>query len=100
MLRIDVALDDYLHQIVRTRPWTKKREEALLTAFLDWLYAQPHASAYLDTITPVVSARYVREAGLSAREGRDLTAALYNLFAWAEQGNRVQTNPFATLTMA
>jgi site-specific recombinase XerD len=90
--RFDVALDDYLHGIVRAQPWTKKQDETALTAFGEWLEGQPDVS--LSEITPTVSSRYVQAAQLSTAEEQALYAALHRLFSWAEWQELVPRNPF------
>ena len=94
------ALDDYLHQIVRTRPWTKKREEAFLTSFSAWLAEQPDAPGELAAITPALSERYAVACGLAAAQCACLTEALHHFYAWAQYQGLVSTNPFATLVSA
>jgi hypothetical protein len=80
----DAAIDDYLHAIIRTRPWTKKREEELLTSLSDWLYAQPDLSVQLASVTPPVVRRYCATTGLDDAEQDDLQVTLIRLRVWAE----------------
>lgn len=93
MARFDVALDDYLHQIVRTRPWTKKREEELLTAFAEWLAGQPDLQSDLASITPALVQRYIATEGLDAPTCGEFDTALHNFRLWADYYGLVPTNP-------
>lgn len=52
MKPIDVAIDDYMHVIARTRPWSLKREDELLEAFSEWLYEQAAPRVMLDEVAP------------------------------------------------
>jgi hypothetical protein len=94
MVDLAAVIDDYLHIIVRTRPWTKKREEELLLAFSDWFYAQPEPSYTITSVTPATTARYAQELALSSAEHEELNAVLCTLFLWAEQQYAVPNNPF------
>jgi hypothetical protein len=82
MIRYEMAVDDYLHQIVRTRPWTKKEDEAQLTAFGAWLEGQPVAR--LDEITGALLRAYVRDARLEQTEEQAFYTALHRLYTWSE----------------
>jgi len=96
MARFDVALDDYLHQIVRTRPWVKKREEQLLTGFGEWLVAQPELDACLASITPLLARRYAVDDGLDAPAYDELEIALQNFCGWATYAGLMEENsPYA-----
>jgi hypothetical protein len=94
MTTLDVAIDDYLHTIVRTRPWTKKREEELLESFSAWFYAQPAPHADLAEINPLQADTYAALVGLSNEDRRDLFNALHNLFSWSVYSEAVDHNPF------
>jgi hypothetical protein len=94
VMTIDEAIDEYLHAIVRSRPWIKKREEDLLTPFSEWLFEQPDARLTLDAITPDVAACYVAAAGLAPDERDELFAALHNLYTWAIYAQVIDANPF------
>jgi hypothetical protein len=37
-IQLDDDLDEYLHVITRTRPWTKPEDERALTPFARWLH--------------------------------------------------------------
>jgi hypothetical protein len=82
MIRFETAVDDYFHQVVRTRPWTKKEDEALLTAFATWLDGQPVAR--LDEITPALVRAYVQHARLGQAAEQAFYTALHRLYSWAE----------------
>lgn len=97
MITIDAAIDDYLHTIVRTRPWTKKREEALLEAFSAWLYAQPTPHVSLDDIDPFLVDEYAAATAMSTAEQSELLAALNNLYLWSVHAQAVTYNPFAAV---
>lgn len=97
MITIDVAIDDYLHTIVRTRPWVIKRETALLEAFSEWLYAQPEPSLDLDAIDPVLVADYVAATDRAPDEHNALLEALHNVYMWSLHTNNVSYNPFAAV---
>ncbi len=100
MWTLDTAIDDYMHVIARTRPWTKKREEALLTPFVEWLYEQPDEPVELKAIGPAVLARYVAATGLDNEEHDDLAHTLRHVYMWAEQSGWVSSNPFASVAVA
>jgi hypothetical protein len=93
MKPIEVAIDDYLHVIVRTRPWTKKREEAVLEEFTDWLYAQPTPRTRLDEITPELIQPF-SAAITSGDQRRELMNILNTLYRWALHQEWVVANPF------
>lgn len=84
MLEYDLAIDEYLHAIVRTRPWTISRETELLEALSDWLYAQSDLSVDLDAVTPAIMQRYTTETGLDESERAELDAVVARLKAWTE----------------
>ncbi len=83
-IELDAAIDDYLHAIVRTRPWTKQREEELLRSLSDWLYAQPDLSVELAAVTPPVVRRYGEMMGRDDTEQDDLQTAVTRLLVWAD----------------
>lgn len=97
MWTLDTAIDDYLHQIVRTRPWTKKREEELLDGFCDWLFMQKGLDTRLRALTPGVYARYADAEDLCAADRDDLARTLSNLMAWAAHKELVAANPFESV---
>lgn len=84
MLEYDLAVDEYLHAIVRSRPWTVRRETEQLEALSVWLYAQPDLSVELDAVTPEVTRRYAADNDLSDDERDALEATLVRLRAWTE----------------
>lgn len=85
---------------MRTRPWTKRREEELLVPFGDWLYEQSHLSANLDRLTPSITRQYAAAVGLSDDDQEDLDTTLCKLLLWAEIRGFVKTNPFSILLAA
>jgi hypothetical protein len=91
------AIDDYLRLIVRTRPWTKAREEEILTPFGTWMYEQADLALELDAISPAIVQRYVAHAGLSDDEHTDLDRTLGKVLLWAESRGFVRRNPFMRL---
>jgi hypothetical protein len=93
MQDLDIAIDDYLHMIVRSHPWMKKQEEELLLPFSEWLYEQP-GSRKLAAISPETTARYAAALGLSAADHEALNLALHHVFAWAEYQQEATANPF------
>lgn len=90
---LDAAIDDYLHLIVRTRPWTKAREEELLDAFCDWAYARGPAPT-LAAVTPSLAARHAADAGYPPAAAAELVAALGKLSAWAVSRGLMARSPF------
>lgn len=99
MWEVDTAIDDYVHQIVRTRPWTKKREEELLEDFCDWLFSQPGVDPHLNALTPAMSARYADAVDLHEADRDELATTLFNLMAWAEHKQLVTANPFEAVPL-
>jgi hypothetical protein len=99
MQDLDVAIDEYLHTIVRSQPWIKKHEADLLLAFSEWLYAQPLSRA-LTSIRPELTARYVAATSVSEADHEALNRALQHVFAWAEYQHEVPGNPFLAATSA
>ncbi|MDQ3522958.1 MAG: hypothetical protein M3434_11565 [Gemmatimonadota bacterium] len=80
---LEQAIDDYLHVVVRTRPWTRKREAEALTAFVAWFRGPPTSSgASLADLTPALARHSATERGLDAGELEQLLTALQNLLAW------------------
>jgi site-specific recombinase XerD len=100
VMTIDEAIDEYLHALVRSRPWIKKREEAALTAFSAWLLAQPDTRLTLDAITPTVVDRYAAAVGLSAAQRDQLLGTLHRLYTWAIYAQATTSNPFPPLDPA
>jgi hypothetical protein len=80
--RYGAALDDYFHVIVRTRPWTKKEDEALLEPFGNWLETQ--SVEYLDEFTSELIRTYIEDALHGHVEREAFGAALHRLLTWAE----------------
>lgn len=91
----DAAIDDYLHLIVRTRPWTKKREEELLCEFEEWLYEQHERRFDLAEITPELATQYAATINLSMAERDELLRVLGTFCLWATQQQLIETNQFA-----
>ena len=83
MPTIDAAIDDYLHLIIRTRPWTKAHEEAQLMGMVEWIYAQPAQDRGLAAADTELVDRYVAATELSAAESDELTATLARFNDWA-----------------
>jgi hypothetical protein len=98
-MTIDLALDDYLHVIVRTRPWTKKREEELLEPFSAWLFEQPDMPVELPVIAPEHAARYADAVQLDNGDRNELLNTLHLLYLWATQRDIVDHNPFAPVAV-
>lgn len=94
MWTLETALDDYLHVIVRTSPWIKRREDELLTGLVEWLYAQPDARVDLASVTPAIVANYAAATSLPAGDQEELSVALSHVFMWAERNGAVTENPF------
>jgi hypothetical protein len=92
VIDLDAAIDDYLHAIVRTRPWTKQREEEVLASFSDWLYAQPDLSVQLTSVTPLLVRQYSELVGLDDTEQDDLQTAVTRLFVWADINGHLQNS--------
>lgn len=78
VLTLAEAIDDYLHLIVRVRPWTKRREEEALLGFAGWLGGE----AAVTSVTPALVARYAEEAGLDPDRRSVLRTAVHNLHQW------------------
>jgi hypothetical protein len=91
----DAAIDDYLHLIVRTRPWTKKREEELLTELEEWLYEQHERRFGVAEITPELAAQYAAAINLSMAERDELLNVLRTFALWAKQQQLIETDQFA-----
>lgn len=87
------AVDGYLHALVRSRPWIKKRQEAALLALGEWLYQ--HGLSALSDVTPATVERYARIQALADADWAELITALHHLFTWAIYDGVAQTNPFA-----
>jgi hypothetical protein len=75
------AIDEYLHVIVRTRPWTRKSEEVALSGFADWLGGQ----ATLTSVSPALASRYVQEAKLTPDRAETVLDAVNRLLSWVQQ---------------
>lgn len=90
----DSAIDDYLHLIVRTRPWTKKREEELLTEFEEWLYEQHSRRVETAEVTPELAAQYASAINLSIAEREELLSVLRVFGLWAAQQQIIAGNQF------
>lgn len=84
-----------MHVIARTRPWTITREEAMLEAFSEWLYAQPDAPVMLNEIAIEHVQRYSVASALNSIQHHALVGAIHNLYLWAAKQGWVERNPFA-----
>lgn len=94
MKLIDVAIDDYMHVIARTRPWSLKREDELLEAFSEWLYEQAAPRVMLDEVAPAQVQRFVVAAGWSEAAQQELIDVLSNVYLWSAKQGWVTVNPF------
>ena len=83
-MHLDAAIDDYLHLIVRTRPWTKKREAELLDAWSEWLNARTQEPIHLTPDARRLAAMYADETRLAPGRRSDLAEAVDRLCRWAE----------------
>ncbi len=97
MITLDAAIEDYLHLIVRTRPWTKKHDEAVLTDFSDWLHEHYGRDVTLAALRPEDATRYVEANALSATDQAELFKTLGLLYLWATQQGLVENNPYVEL---
>lgn len=91
---VEALVDEYLRVIVRTRPWTRRREEASLGLLVGW--ADPLAgvsAADGEAIDHALLDRCETELGLdpTAREG--LRVAVGNLNRWARARCRPHLDP-------
>jgi len=91
---IDAVIDDYLHKIVRNRPWTKAREEELLARYADWLYEQPEHGVLLVDAGPQAAERYADAAGLADDERDELMGSLRRVFTHGVRSGWIRQNPF------
>lgn len=91
---IDAVIDDYLHKIVRNRPWTKAREEELLNAYAEWLYEQPEHGVMLADVGPTSVEHYAAVAGLSGADREALWDSLRHVFAHGVRSGWIDGNPF------
>lgn len=80
MQLLEDALDDYLHMLVRTHPWDKKRYEAALTPLFAWL-AQAGSDTPQAALTDASLARYL--GTLSGPAHVDAEAAARDFYTWA-----------------
>jgi site-specific recombinase XerD len=94
MQPLDIAIDDYMHVIARTRPWTIKHEEAYLEAFSAWLYEQPNGNVLLTEIDTAHLHSYATDAALSPAEQDDLRSVLNNVYCWSAHQGWIEHNPF------
>lgn len=91
MPNFDAALDDYLHLIVRTRPWTKKREEQWLRIFGQWLEQRWGTDAALTWESLSLVASCAADRGLQVREREEMESAVGNLCLWATRAEMLET---------
>ncbi len=92
MPNFDDALDDYLHLIVRTRPWTKKREEQWLRTFGEWLEQRWGTNATLTWESLSLVAPCAAEQGLQAGEREEMEVAVGNLCLWATRAEMMEAS--------
>jgi hypothetical protein len=97
-MTLDAAVNEYLDQITRIRPWTLVREQHLLTAFCGWLGTQP-VRPTLDAVSPIFATSYARDHRLNANERDELVMVLHNLCLWANCQGLIVQNPFSLVTM-
>jgi len=76
------AVDDYLHAIVRIRPFDVAREETLLEAFGAWLDAQPDRERTLDEVGPDTLTAYAAATALPAADHAAVARAVDQLARW------------------
>ncbi|MDQ3389338.1 MAG: hypothetical protein M3483_07540 [Gemmatimonadota bacterium] len=88
---LDVLIDDYLRVIVRTRPWTRRREEEALTTLLSWVNAQPGSVKTL-LVTEDVVAQCADDLDLGHEARENLQLAARNLMAWARGEGKLERN--------
>lgn len=98
MKPIDVAIDDYMHVIARTRPWSMRREEELLEVFSEWLYEQPEPRVMLNEIVPEQVQHFVAAAEWNEEDQQELIDVLNNLYLWSGKQGWVVVNPFEGVT--
>jgi hypothetical protein len=97
-MTLDAAVNDYLDQITRIRPWTLAREQHLLFTFCGWLDTQP-VRPTLDAVSPIFAASYARDHRLSRNERDELVMVLHNLCLWANCRGLIVHNPFSLVTL-
>jgi hypothetical protein len=97
-MTLDAAIEEYLHLIMRTRPWTKPQEEEVLTAFRDWVHQQP-CSGSLASIGPAFALSYAKDKRLSTDKRDELLMVLHNLCLWASRRGLIANNPFSLVTL-
>lgn len=83
--RLSALVDDYLRVVTRTRPWTRRLEEAVLTDFAKWaagdpdhLRREPAAGWY------TLASRYADGPELPAELRERRAEVLRGFAAWAE----------------
>jgi hypothetical protein len=97
-MTLDAAVNNYLAQITRIRPWTAQREQQQLIAFSGWLATQP-VRPTLDAVSPIFAASYARDQRLNSDERDELVMVLHNLCLWAHCQGLIVHNPFSLVTL-
>lgn len=97
-MTLDAAVNGYLAQISRTRPWTLAREQQLLFTFCGWLGTQP-VRPTLDAVSPIFATSYAHDQCLKSNERDELLMVVHNLCLWANCQGLIVHNPFSLVTL-
>lgn len=81
---IDALVDEYLRVIVRTRPWTRRREEESLSLLVAWAASKSGGrEADTESGENALVDRCGTDLGLDPAERERLRLAVRNLNRWA-----------------
>lgn len=93
MEMLDAWIDEYLRVVVRTRPWTKRREQEALTQFAEWMRIEggdPRTMVGMDWNHLVHRCGAGRELDADARNR--LRCAVRNFTLWASAEGHLATS--------
>ena len=89
---LEAALDNYLHVMVRVRPWAKKASEEMLRPLNNWLDEQAGVLP-VTALTPEVVGAYCSDVRLTVGARTDLRAALHDFARWLVISKVVAAHP-------
>lgn len=82
-ITVDAAVDEYIHLISRTRPWTKAEEEEFLLGWSDWLYERFGPDVPLARAGPAVLLAFGEERGVTPERIEEFARIVSNVWVVA-----------------
>lgn len=89
---LEGAIDDYLHTMVRVRPWAKRSAEETFERLLTWLLEQQPMLLVVDLTWQVIEA-YAQATDLKPDELADLRGTVTDFARWLVFNNMLVDHP-------